>query len=300
MAAAPLRFLAYVARSTGHDLVRDLADIGQSAQRNNAEHGITGMLVHDHGHYVQLLEGSNESREHLLGNIRRDPRCDRLRVILDEPAADRRMDAWRMLVLRIDDRAGPDPLAAEAFRDAYQRIAPTDADGLVGLLRDLERQGVAQQLPVPSPVPMVTRGPLRMHGYTARYTGRDIATDLAAIARVSHARNPRHGITGALVYDAGRFVQMLEGPEGEIDALMARIRHDPRCDDVVTLYDHPIEARSMGAWAMLMLRTDGHRQERLDAFRRACRGEETLPSDAFVVQLRGFIVASLGLDLLRP
>jgi len=298
MPAAPLRFLTYVARSTGHDLVRDLADIGQSAQRNNAEHGITGMLVHDHGHYVQLLEGPPESLEHLLGNIRRDPRCDRLRVIRDEPAERRRMDAWRMLVLRIDDRSGSDPLAAESFRDAYQRIVPTDADGLVGLLKELERQGVAQQLPVPSPV--LSRGPLRLHGYTARYTGHDIATDLAAIARVSHARNPRHGITGALVYDAGRFVQMLEGPEGEIDALMARIRHDPRCAEIVTLYDHAIEARSMGAWAMLMLRTDAQREERLETFRSACRGEQRPPSDAFVAQLRGLIVASLGLDLLRP
>jgi hypothetical protein len=54
---------------------------------------------------------------------------------------------------------------------------------------------------------------------------------------VEHARknNPGRGITGVLMTAGGVFFQVLEGPAEEVDALYAKIRKDPRHDDVLLL-----------------------------------------------------------------
>lgn len=112
--------------------------------------------------------------------------------------------------------------------------------------------------------------PLRVYAYTALYAALDLERDLQAIAAASTRNNPSSGITGALVYDRGRFVQVVEGPEVAIARLVTRIRTDPRIADWTLLFDRPTLHRSMQEWSMQVLRTDTHsslHQETLEAFR---------------------------------
>lgn len=112
--------------------------------------------------------------------------------------------------------------------------------------------------------------PLRVYAYTALYAAHDLERDLQCIAAASSRNNPSRGITGALVYDRGRFVQVVEGPEEAIALLVSRIRKDPRIADWKLLFDRPTLDRSMQAWSMQVLRTDTHdglHQETLEAFR---------------------------------
>ena len=65
--------------------------------------------------------------------------------------------------------------------------------------------------------------------------------------------NAAQGITGALVYEAGTFLQVIEGDNRAVEGLMARIVRDPRHSDIEVLADGPIEARRFTAWRMALV-----------------------------------------------
>lgn len=81
---------------------------------------------------------------------------------------------------------------------------------------------------------------------TRLLTGQEL-TELLAQSRDGNAI---HGITGMLLYNAGSFMQTIEGPEAEIDQLYANIRKDARNKLVITLLDEPIDAREFPSWSM--------------------------------------------------
>ena len=69
---------------------------------------------------------------------------------------------------------------------------------------------------------------------------------------LDHARrsNAANGITGALVYAEGMFLQILEGDEVRVRDLMARIRRDVRHDNVIVLREGEVPAAIFGSWKM--------------------------------------------------
>jgi hypothetical protein len=66
----------------------------------------------------------------------------------------------------------------------------------------------------------------------------------------SRANNQRDEITGALLFNAGCFAQVLEGPLDKVEATFERIQQDERHGDVSLLALGPIERRSFPNWAM--------------------------------------------------
>ena len=66
----------------------------------------------------------------------------------------------------------------------------------------------------------------------------------------SRESNARHAITGMLLYRAGRFFQVLEGPEPEVRALAERISRDPRHSGMRVLFDEPVAERGFAEWTM--------------------------------------------------
>jgi hypothetical protein len=52
--------------------------------------------------------------------------------------------------------------------------------------------------------------------------------ELGALLDVSRRDNAARGITGALAYHDRVFIQVLEGPEAAVEALLATIARDPR------------------------------------------------------------------------
>jgi hypothetical protein len=71
--------------------------------------------------------------------------------------------------------------------------------------------------------------------------------DLLAGARL---RNQAHGITGLLVYDAGYFAQVLEGPEPALEQLLANIAADPRHDEYSLVSRGLVDQRYFAGWSM--------------------------------------------------
>jgi hypothetical protein len=62
--------------------------------------------------------------------------------------------------------------------------------------------------------------------------------------------NRMAAITGFLVTGDGRFLQLLEGPVGEIDATFARILLDDRHVDISVISRGPVERRLYRDWNM--------------------------------------------------
>lgn len=74
--------------------------------------------------------------------------------------------------------------------------------------------------------------------------------DLAALLRQSRANNARDGLTGLLMHRDGRFLQLIEGPDGAVERRMAAIESDDRHGGVRVLLEDEVEQRRFPDWTM--------------------------------------------------
>ena len=75
-------------------------------------------------------------------------------------------------------------------------------------------------------------------------------TNVDDILHKSRINNGRDGITGALLFNAGCFAQVLEGPLPALEAAFERIQQDDRHGEVSLLALDPLAMRSFPNWAM--------------------------------------------------
>jgi hypothetical protein len=93
----------------------------------------------------------------------------------------------------------------------------------------------------------------RLVYYSRNHVAADATTfsievdDILAKSRVNNARDE---ITGALMFNAGCFAQVLEGPLDKVEAAFERIQQDERHGEVSLLSMEPVAARSFPNWAM--------------------------------------------------
>jgi len=93
----------------------------------------------------------------------------------------------------------------------------------------------------------------RLVYYSHNHIAGDEAAFEASVADIlarSRENNLRDGITGALMFNAGCFAQVLEGPLEQIEAAFERIQQDDRHGDVSLLAVEEIPARNFPNWAM--------------------------------------------------
>jgi hypothetical protein len=74
--------------------------------------------------------------------------------------------------------------------------------------------------------------------------------ELAKLLTQAREDNTRQGITGALVYGAGQFMQIIEGEEAALAMLYAKLLQDGRHGQVFKFADKPIAQRSFADWSM--------------------------------------------------
>lgn len=70
------------------------------------------------------------------------------------------------------------------------------------------------------------------------------------IVQISRLNNRRSDITGLLLFNSRRFLQVLEGPRAAVEETFERIRADDRHHGVVTLRTRDLSQREFGDWAM--------------------------------------------------
>ncbi|WP_342110443.1 BLUF domain-containing protein [Methylobacterium sp. SI9] len=78
----------------------------------------------------------------------------------------------------------------------------------------------------------------------------EMTAEVRQILAASQRNNAAVGVTGALMFNAGAFAQVLEGPRAGVEATFERIQRDLRHSDVTVLQCGPAESRGFGNWSM--------------------------------------------------
>ena len=80
----------------------------------------------------------------------------------------------------------------------------------------------------------------------------DVVTenDIATLLTQARANNQRDGLTGALLYHGGRFIQIIEGPDEVLLARYETIAADPRHHVIQVVRRQQVVERQFAEWTM--------------------------------------------------
>jgi hypothetical protein len=122
---------------------------------------------------------------------------------------------------------------------------------------------------------------------TLAYTSRarlDLGDEeLAAIHETARHLNALDGITGLLLFDGSRFLQIIEGSETAVDNLVERLRMDSRHSAFEVRDERVVDRCSFADWSMELVR--------VSAGYRAAREEvATILPDAVAAPVRELIL----------
>ncbi len=98
----------------------------------------------------------------------------------------------------------------------------------------------------------------------------ELAGEIADILSASQSKNARVNITGALIFNAGIFAQVLEGDLSDVEATFERIQRDCRHGDLQVLEFARAPGRKFPSWSMGYV---GRSREGQDLF--GSMGQET-------------------------
>jgi hypothetical protein len=79
----------------------DLEDIHRTARELNALDGVTGLLVFNGTHFLQIIEGAHHAISDLVERLRRDPRHTGLEIRDERKIRSRSFPDWSMELVRV-------------------------------------------------------------------------------------------------------------------------------------------------------------------------------------------------------
>jgi len=119
--------------------------------------------------------------------------------------------------------------------------------------------------------------------------------DVARIIEASRRWNPARGVTGLLVFGSGIFFQWLEGPRDNVLELMAKLRADPRHENVVALSEtEEVRERLFPQWDMELVESDDIRSVLVDAMESAQDAKNAAALAGLLEQLDTGELAAFG------
>ena len=90
--------------------------------------------------------------------------------------------------------------------------------------------------------------------YHSRNNQKDLTPDslsaLQTILTVARARNTERNVTGALMFNEGRFTQILEGDRKDVLEIFESIKRDTRHNQITLVSLHESFARRFPSWSM--------------------------------------------------
>jgi hypothetical protein len=130
----PMLSLVYTSSATQPFTEEELSELLESSRAGNRSRGITGLLLHRDGEFVQILEGDRDEVEHLMGRIVQDRRHRDVRILLKEPLHERRFAHWTM---GYESLSALDATPAEGYRDSFDDLRMGDHDMIGRALMEL-------------------------------------------------------------------------------------------------------------------------------------------------------------------
>src|ERR1035438_2525215 len=81
--------------------------------------------------------------------------------------------------------------------------------------------------------------------------------ELVELLKIARQKNIAADVTGMLLYHAGGFPQVLEGPDENVEAIYAKVQKDSRHTKLLLLVRETIEERAFEHWSMGFVDTTG-------------------------------------------
>ncbi|MDG2520638.1 BLUF domain-containing protein [Caulobacter segnis] len=130
--------IAYFSSAAGQPDSGALDAIISTSQRNNADLGLTGLLCHHDGSFLQFLEGEDDAVNAIFQRIVRDPRHKDVLKMMWEPAERRAFADWSMALVHVDEVGAEH----QAFCSGLRQVtagAPGFDSGMQSLLDSFRR-----------------------------------------------------------------------------------------------------------------------------------------------------------------
>ena len=121
-----LKSLTYTSLARLDLAASDLESIHRTARELNALDGITGLLIFNGTHFLQIVEGSPRAIDDLVERIRRDPRHSGFEIreerMIDSPS----FPDWTMELVRV----------SASYFEARETVAERLPGGVASVVRD--------------------------------------------------------------------------------------------------------------------------------------------------------------------
>jgi hypothetical protein len=88
--------IVYVSSATSKLSDAELLALQEQSQKKNEQLGVTGILLHKDGDFMQLFEGPDEAVRNLAKSIYADKRHHHIIQLLERPIAERTFPEWSM------------------------------------------------------------------------------------------------------------------------------------------------------------------------------------------------------------
>lgn len=122
--------------------------------------------------------------------------------------------------------------------------------------------------------------------------------ELDEIRAAAVRNNEPTGVTGLLIYVAGTFFQILEGPRAKVEEVYNRVYLDQRHHRVRIMHSGPVSKRRFGDWSMGFCRLSDAAVKTKEFFELSrAEVEDRIPMDAsdkLVTLMQGFAQTKLS------
>jgi hypothetical protein len=124
----------YVSSETSPFSDQDLDRLLVQSRENNGAAEITGMLLYKEGNFMQYLEGPVEAVQKLVAKIRKDPRHQGFKILMEAEVQHRQFTDWSMGFKRL----GPETSAEVAGYRDFDELALTSRQFLLNPAKSLK------------------------------------------------------------------------------------------------------------------------------------------------------------------
>lgn len=128
--------------------------------------------------------------------------------------------------------------------------------------------------------------------YTSRARLDFTDEELREILQTARHLNALEGITGLLLFDGSRFLQIIEGGEAAIDDLVERLRSDPRHSAFEMRDERFVDRRSFEDWSMELLRVSASYRAARDEVAPILPAGVSAPVRDLILRMSGEMAAS--------
>lgn len=132
-----LFLLVYVSTATHPFSEAELLDLLRESRARNVTIGVTGMLLHKDGNFIQVIEGPEDKVRELFAAISADPRHHGIIVLHEEHVPARQFEEWSMSFVNLDEETVRDLPGFDDFLTRARRVEkpPTDCRVFLDMFR---------------------------------------------------------------------------------------------------------------------------------------------------------------------